>query len=102
VVLIFISFGLMNKARRHELKMLKYKRRLNNLGLKESPNSNFNAYRSHGSPCSCIFCSGVKYSRAKVKSGLNNEVEFDLSYQGEGGQDDLAYEILCRNMYDVE
>jgi hypothetical protein len=92
----------MNKARRHELKMLKYKRRLNNLGLKESPNSNFYAYRSHGSPCSCFVCSGVKYSRAKVNSELKKEVEFDLSYQGEGGHDDLAHEILCRNMYDAE
>ena len=92
----------MNKARRHELKMLKYKRRLNNLGLKESPNSNFHAYRSHGSPCSCFACSGVKYSRAKANNEVKKEVEFDLSYQGEGGQDDLAHEILCRNMYDLE
>lgn len=91
----------MNKARRHELKMLKYKKRLNNLGLKESPKCNFNAYRSHGSPCSCIFCSGDKYNRAKEKNTAKKDVDFDLSYQGEGGQEDLAHEILCKNMYGI-
>lgn len=92
----------MNKARRHELKMLKYKRRLKNLGLKENPNSNFHAYRSHGSPCSCYMCSHNKYSRETEKKTLKREIEFDLSYQGEGGEDDKSHEILCRNMYEVE
>lgn len=91
----------MNKARRHELKMLKYKRRLNNLGLKESPNSNLYAYRSHGSPCSCYMCSHKKYNRSKEKNTLKNEIDFDLSYQGEGGQDDKAHEILCNTMYEI-
>lgn len=52
----------MNKKRRHELKMLKYRKRLKQLGLKETqPNANFTAYRSHGSPCSCWYCRGKKY-----------------------------------------
>lgn len=45
----------MNKKRRHELKMLKYKKRLNQLGLKDGQGKFF-AYRSHGKPCSCMFC----------------------------------------------
>jgi hypothetical protein len=51
----------MNKARRHELKMLKYKKRMIQLGLIERLNSNFYSYRSHGSPCSCYMCRGLKY-----------------------------------------
>lgn len=57
----------MNKARRHELKMLKYKKRLKQLRMKEGPNKNLFAYRSHGKPCSCWCCSPEKYNRAKVK-----------------------------------
>lgn len=56
----------MNKARRHELKMLKYKKRLNQLGLTEGENKNFHAYRSHGAPCSCFMCSHSKYKRARL------------------------------------
>jgi hypothetical protein len=58
----------MNKARRHELKMLKYKKRLKQLGLKESPTSNLFAYRSHGAPCSCGICSYNKYKRIQKKA----------------------------------
>lgn len=50
----------MNKARRHELKMLKYKNRLNQLGLNPSDGKHY-AYRSHGTPCSCGVCRGQKY-----------------------------------------
>lgn len=57
----------MNKGRRHELKMLKYRKRLKQLGLREGPNKNFYAYRSHGHPCSCWMCSHLKYSRAEAK-----------------------------------
>jgi hypothetical protein len=64
----------MNKARRHELKMLKYKRRLKIYGFKTetmlNPDSQTNlyAFRSHGKPCSCMFChKGYGYNRAKVK-----------------------------------
>lgn len=54
----------MNKARRHELKMLKYKKRLRNLNLKEDEGKLY-SYRSHGAPCSCFVCSHSKYNRAK-------------------------------------
>ena len=55
---------IMNKARRHELKMLKYKKRLKQLRLDDTqPNTKFYCYRSHGQPCSCMFCSPKKYSR---------------------------------------
>jgi hypothetical protein len=64
----------MNKARRHELKMLKYKKRLKQLGFKESAKSNLFAYRSHGTPCSCYMCSPYKYNRAKMK-----KMDFDGS-----------------------
>lgn len=43
-----------NKGRRHELKMLKYKKRLAKYGLKEGPNCNFYAFRSHGAPAVAI------------------------------------------------
>lgn len=55
-----------NKARRHEVKMLKYRRRLRKYGLNEKE-GNFYAFRSHGAPCSCSMCSHVKYKRAKLK-----------------------------------
>jgi hypothetical protein len=57
----------MNKARRHELKMLKYKKRLKLYSLKENEISNLYAYRSHSCPCSCSMCSNKKYDRAKEK-----------------------------------
>ncbi|RNI26625.1 hypothetical protein [Rufibacter latericius] len=56
----------MNKARRHELKMLKYKKRLIKYGLKDGEGK-FYAFRSHGTPCSCSVCSHAKYIRAKEK-----------------------------------
>lgn len=64
----------MNKGRRHELKMLRYKKRLNQLGLKEKPNSNLYAYRSHGAPCSCGICRQPKYrdtDRCKNKNSID-------------------------------
>ena len=55
----------MDKALRHQIKMKKFRRRLNNLGLKlTDPNSNYNCYRESGKPCSCSFCSTYKYERA--------------------------------------
>lgn len=69
----------MNKARRHELKMLKYKRRLrvighlssttlaSPVGLEKGVHYNFTGFRSHGKPCSCSVCSPYKYERAKEK-----------------------------------
>jgi hypothetical protein len=56
----------MNKGRRHEVKMLRYKKRLDNLGLKEGEGKFF-SFRSHGKPCSCFACRNQKYDRAKMK-----------------------------------
>lgn len=50
--------------------MLKYHKRINQLGLKEGPNVNLYAYRSHGKPCSCVLCRGEKYSRMKEAISL--------------------------------
>lgn len=53
---------MIDKARRQELKMLKYKKRLRVYGLKTdvplNPNAKANlyAFRSHGKPCSCDTC----------------------------------------------
>lgn len=66
----FYFWIVMNKARRHELKMLKYKKRLKQLSLTPGVNKNYHAYRSHGKPCSCYVCSHSKYNRAKVNQGI--------------------------------
>jgi queuine/archaeosine tRNA-ribosyltransferase len=77
----------MNKARRHELKMLKYKKRIQKFAAKSdiyvtrSGDYIYNPktvdiikdngqlhYRSHSTPCSCYMCSPYKYNRAKVKA----------------------------------
>ena len=60
----------MDKARRHEIKMLKYKKRLKNRKIYDETKSNFYILRSTASPCSCYACSGEKYSR-KVKHKVN-------------------------------
>jgi hypothetical protein len=59
----------MNKARRHELKMLKLKKRLKKYGLLYAT-GNFYAFRSHGKPCSCWLCRNEKYNRAKEKRSI--------------------------------
>lgn len=64
----------MNKARRHELKMLKFKKRLKLYGLVGST-GNLYAFRSHGKPCSCSICRNEKYSRAAVKGKELSELE---------------------------
>ena len=68
----------MNKALRHEKKMLKYKKRLKKYGLKEATNSNLYAFRSHGAPCSCPMCSYAKYSkteRQEAKATIHRELQ---------------------------
>jgi hypothetical protein len=55
----------MNKARRHELKMLKFKKRLIKYGFLNTVGK-FDAFRSHGKPCSCWLCRNEKYKRAMV------------------------------------
>lgn len=64
----------MNKARRHELKMLHYNRRLKKLRIIPG-NGNYFAFRSHGKPCSCGMCSYQKYSRAMFKRELNDALQ---------------------------
>lgn len=61
----------MNKARRHELKMLHYKRRLKKHCLK-GKEGKFYAFRSHGKPCSCSFCADKKY-RSKDRQRIKRE-----------------------------
>jgi len=76
----------MNKARRHELKILKYKKRLKLIKApkecvknpKATVNGvphNYTAYRSHGAPCSCSVCSHQKYERAKVNRSKDGKSE---------------------------
>jgi hypothetical protein len=64
-VKILNKYLMMNKARRFEIKMTKFKKRLKVLGLlyKEG---NFHCYRTSGSPCSCYMCSPYKFKR-KIK-----------------------------------
>jgi hypothetical protein len=69
----------MNKHRRHELKMLKYKKRLKQLGLQQTANANYTAYRSHGSPCSCWACRGTKYRDAD-RQKINRAVRMDYEH----------------------
>lgn len=64
----------MNKARRHELKMLKFKKRLKKYGLLGS-SGNLHAFRSHGKPCSCSICRDEKYNRASAKDRELSELE---------------------------
>jgi hypothetical protein len=49
----------MNKGIRNELRDLKWKRRLKNLGLKRQGPKDFICYRDQGKPCSCAMCSPV-------------------------------------------
>jgi hypothetical protein len=66
---------MINKGRRHELKMLKYKKRVKLLAARSKSieaylkgDNNYcklTAFRSHGKPCSCWCCSPYKYNRAK-------------------------------------
>jgi hypothetical protein len=72
----------MNKGRRHELKMLHYKRKIKRLAAKSRSIKEYlkgnntycklTSYRSHGKPCSCWCCSPPerKYNRAKERHEL--------------------------------
>ena len=56
----------MNKGRRQELKMLRYKRRIGKIRpLALAGEDAYYAYRSHSTPCSCWCCRPPKYSRSK-------------------------------------
>ncbi len=56
-----------NKGRRQELKQLKFKKRLKNLGLKQKKPKDFICYKDQGKPCSCWMCAGDKYKRSEIK-----------------------------------
>lgn len=56
----------MDKARRHELKMLKFKKRIKQLRIDQTKGK-FYAYRSHGAPCSCSGCSPHREIPYKMK-----------------------------------
>lgn len=67
----------MNKARRNELKQLKYKRRLKIIGQcnaetlanPKGERYNFTGFKTSGKPCSCYACQQIEdsYNRAKIK-----------------------------------
>lgn len=93
----------MNKGRRHELKMLKYKKRLKQLGLKEGEGK-FYAYRSHGAPCSCMVCQQPddSYIRAKVKSELPSIIEHELNYDAGELEFDFSKGIYVHSIEDIK
>jgi hypothetical protein len=64
----------MNKARRHELKMLKFMRRLKNYGL----DITHNELRTTGKPCSCALCSPAKWKSNGLKKIENQELRFQI------------------------
>lgn len=52
----------MNKARRQELKILKFKKRIKQLGLDiNNLKGDYNTFKSSGTPCSCGICQDKKY-----------------------------------------
>ena len=64
----------MNKARRQELKELKYKKRVNIWGKEH------NSLKSHSTPCSCYLCRDEKYNRANAKENAAKEFEYFYDY----------------------
>ena len=65
----------MNKARRHELKKLKYKKRLIRIGSWDNETAkspigehyNYTGFLNSSNPCSCFMCSNQKYKRSDFK-----------------------------------
>lgn len=72
----------MNKGRRFELKMLKFKKRLRNYRIQLSKTEsidrqgNFYSFRSHGKPCSCWCCQPEKMKRNGDKKKEFKEIRF--------------------------
>lgn len=87
----------MNKARRQELKKLKFKRRL--IMRKIAPHSilnnpkgeryNYTGFINHGQPCNCDMCQrpDLKYNRAKEK---RRQVAPGLTHYNDLAQDAIA------------
>lgn len=92
----------MNKHRRYELKMLKYKKRLRNLRIKGNEGGNYFSFRSHGSPCSCKMCSPNKYNRAKEKQMVPDIIEFGLNYDSGELEYDFDKGIFVEHIEDYE
>lgn len=67
----------MNKAERHRIKMVWYKRRLNNLRLPKN-GVHFHVYRTTGKPCSCAMCSPGKEKANGIKKKAYKEFQFEL------------------------
>jgi len=88
----------MNKGRRHELKMLKYKRRLKLYGLKEAPNANLHAFRSHGAPCSCWACKGEKYKRGNSHRDIEEGIQ---EHAQRFYEDDFQEYLVLDAMYGI-
>ena len=61
-----------NKGRRNELTKLKYKKRIKLFGIEEGKAY---VFKSHGAPCSCWACRGVKYR--DVDRQKNKLIEID-------------------------
>jgi hypothetical protein len=69
----------MNKARRQELKKLKYKKRLIKMGYwnentSKSPKGkgyNFTGFLNSSKPCSCSVCRHQKYNRNECKANAS-------------------------------
>jgi hypothetical protein len=53
-----------------------YRKRLKKWGLSEK-DGNMTAFRTTGSPCSCMACSGEKYSR-KIKHKNQMKEDFEV------------------------
>jgi hypothetical protein len=76
----------MDKARRNEIKKLKYKKRLIRIGewnedTKRSPKGekyDFTGFLNSSNPCSCWACRGDKYNRAKVKKTVDANTQTSM------------------------
>jgi hypothetical protein len=71
----------MNKGRRHQLKMLKLKKRLQNYGAKPGDTGNFHAFRTTGKPCSCHLCSPYRYAKG-IKKEEYGAKRFEIAQSG--------------------
>jgi hypothetical protein len=65
----------MNKGRKQELTSLKFKNRIQRIGI-GATEANLWAYKSHGKPCSCFICRNPKYRN--TKRPLDTKVERDF------------------------
>lgn len=97
---MFCRFEFMNKGRRNELRELHYQKRLKNYRIKDDSKGNFHAFKTTGKPCSCFVCQQPEhnYNRSIIKQATRTKINTELTYQGEGGEDDKAWEIFCNQM----